>query len=303
MATPDRIAGDWGTSHSRLFLCAGHAVVERLRGPGLGPILKSGQDCGTVFQEVTQPWHQKHGPLPALLCGMVGSNLGWIDAGYVACPATRAQIAAAVARVDSRVSIVPGVAGQSLLGAPDVMRGEETQVLGAMSLCPALAEGTQWLCLPGTHSKWIRLEAGSIVAFQTVMTGEMFAILKDHSILLRAEPDGAAGPGSFLEGVSRAAESGGGAVTALMFETRSRQIRHHMRRVDAEAFLSGLLIGAEFAWAAGLGQGIGKVTLIGEPAMTQLYADAAGAFGLATAIVDGEAAVLAGLNTLGDCLR
>lgn len=302
MATPDRIVGDWGTSHSRLFLCAGQEVVERLRGPGLGPILKSGQDCGTVFQDITKAWRKNNGPLPTLLCGMVGSNLGWIDAGYVTCPATRTQIAGAIAHAGPAVAIVPGVAGLSLLGAPDVMRGEETQIVGAMSLNPALAQGTQWLCLPGTHSKWIKLEDGLIVAFQTVMTGELFAILKEHSILLRAEPDGVAGPGIFLEGVKRAADNRGSAVTALMFETRSRQIRDQMRRVDAEAFLSGLLIGAEFSWATGLGQGISSVTLIGETAMAHLYAEAANVFGLKTAVLDGEAAVLAGLNSYKDYL-
>lgn len=300
--SPDRILGDWGTSHARLFLCAGHQVLARVRGPGLGPILKSGTTCATAYAELTAPWAVDHGPLPALLCGMVGSNLGWIDAGYVACPAGIAGLVGSFSHVDQFIGIVPGVAGDSLLGAPDIMRGEETQVAGALSLMPGLSAGTQWLCLPGTHSKWIKLQDGEISTFQTVMTGELFALLKDHSILLRAAPDAPPAPGIYEIGVARAASLGSVALLPALFETRTRQVREGMPATDAGAFLSGMLIGAELSWIGGLQPDIRSVTLIGDPDMTHRYAIAAQHFALETVCIDGEKAVLAGLQMLGDQL-
>lgn len=300
--SPDRILGDWGTSHARLFLCDRDQVVARARGPGLGPILKSGSTCAAAYANLTAAWAEDHGPMRALLCGMVGSNLGWVDAGYVACPAGIPDLAGRFARVDSLVSIVPGVAGDSFLGAPDIMRGEETQVAGALSLKPELSAGIRWLCLPGTHSKWIMLQDGRICAFQTVMTGELFALLKGHSILLRAASDGPAAPETFAMGVARAASLGSGALLPALFETRSRQVRAAMPAADASAFLSGMLIGSELAWIAGSERDIHAVTVIGDPEMAHRYATAARHFALDVACIDGEEAVLAGLQTFGDRL-
>lgn len=298
---PDLIVGDWGTSQLRLYLCAGDQVVDRLRAGGLTRMLDQHERPDVMFADQTAEWMVQHGPLPALLCGMVGSNLGWVDAGYAPCPADAALLASRLASAPAAaapVAIVPGVAGQSLLDAPDVMRGEETQVVGALALHPGLASGRHWLCLPGTHSKWVRLDDGAIAAFQTCLTGELFALLRDHSILLRGAGDLETSTDAFLAGVRRIEAVGGGALPGLLFETRSRQLRAGLSLADAQAFLSGLIIGAELSWIAGLMKGVNMITMIGEPALAGLYAEAARHFGLTAALVDGEAAVIAGLLQL-----
>lgn len=299
---PDRILGDWGTSRLRLMLCAGAAVVATVAGPGLAPLLADGRRPAAVFAEATAAWRAMHGPLPALLCGMVGANLGWSDAGYVETPADAAALTAALHRVadsEAPVALVPGVAGTGLLGGPDVMRGEETQVVGALDLVPALARGEQLLCLPGTHSKWVRLEAGRITAFQTVLTGESFGLHAAHGLLLRGAPTDAPDAAGFAAGVARIVACGAAALPALLFETRALQLRAGLAPHQAPAFLSGLLIGAECAWALAAVPTALPVTLVGAPALLPLYRQACAAFGREVAVIDGDAAVLAGLARLG----
>lgn len=299
--TPDRILGDWGTSRLRLMLSAGSAVIAAREGPGLSPLLAKGVHPAAFFEEATAAWRAMHGPLPALLCGMVGSNLGWADAGYVETPADAGALRGALHRIadsEAPVALVPGVAGTGLLGGPDVMRGEETQIIGALDLMPALARGEQLLCLPGTHSKWVRLADGRISAFQTVLTGESFGLHASHGILLRGAPAGAQDADGFAAGLDRIVACGAAALPALLFETRARQLRGGLGAHQAPAFLSGLLIGAECAWALAALRDL-PVTLVGAAGLLPLYRQACAAFGRPVAHVDGDAAVLAGLVRLG----
>ncbi len=298
------VLGDWGTSHLRLWLCRADAVIASCDGPGLAPLNAQGRRAADVFGEVTAPWRQEHGAFDVLLCGMVGSNIGWADAGYVPCPASAPQLAAAAITVTdgggAPCVIVPGLACSGLLGGPDVMRGEETQIVGALALVPALASGRHMLCLPGTHSKWAIHEQGAATAFQTALTGELFALLQAHSILLARTPRAGNDPG-FDEGVARVRDAGPEHVLQLLFETRSRQLRLGMSAEHAAGFLSGLLIGAEIAaMTQRFGVAGQPVVLVGAPALTALYARALAACGHAAQSIAGDAAARSGLRHLHD---
>ncbi|MFM9936832.1 MAG: 2-dehydro-3-deoxygalactonokinase [Novosphingobium sp.] len=301
------VLGDWGTSHLRLWLCAGDTVLDSRTGPGLAPLNAAGHRAADVFVAEIAPWRRAHGVLGALLCGMVGSNIGWADAGYVPCPAVPQDLADAAKNViasdGSHSLIVPGLACGGLLGGPDVMRGEETQIVGSLALLPRLTTGRHLLCLPGTHSKWAIVEQGAIIAFQTALTGELFAVLQAHSILLArtAMPASEAG---FDEGVARVRAAGPEHLLHMLFETRSRQLRLGMEPAHATGFLSGLLIGAEIAAMAKLASAeSGSVTLVGASPLTALYARALAAFGFHTSAVDGALASRTGLQHLHNLRR
>ncbi len=296
------VLGDWGTSHLRLWLCDGENVVDSLTGPGLAPLNAAGHRPADIFAEQVARWSGEHGSLPALLCGMVGANIGWTDAGYVTCPATEQNIAAAAVAVSSGVgtvvSIVPGLSCEGLLGGPEVMRGEETQIVGALALLPDISAGRQLFCLPGTHSKWAIVEHGAITGFQTALTGELFAVLQAHSILLARTATPASDEG-FDAGLKRIRDVGSSQLLSLLFETRSRQLRLGMEAGEATGFLSGLLIGAEIeAMASLIATAAGSVVLVGAPALTSLYVRALASIGHTARVVDGDQAVRAGLHRL-----
>lgn len=150
------VAGDWGTSHLRLYLCAANgSLLDTVTGPGAATVRGSWPELMTLL---LAPWERERGPLPCILSGMVGSSIGWTTVPYVRCPARPEQVAAgALGIAGSRVHIVPGLSCRNRLGAPDVLRGEETQILGALRLHAPLQQGQQLLCLPGTHTKWVVL--------------------------------------------------------------------------------------------------------------------------------------------------
>lgn len=304
-----RILGDWGTSNLRLWLVAGDTVIDRRDGPGLTAAGPDERPEG-VFAGLVKPWVAAHGPLPAFLCGMVGANIGWQQVPYLECPANAADLAARLTMIDTAsgpVGIVPGLACQNPLGAPDVMRGEETQIIGAGNLGDSAmaSDGTspdsQLFCLPGTHSKWATVANGKVRDFQTVMTGELFALLRGQSTLLdrtMVEPSLA----GFDAGLSRVRACGTEAVPALLFEVRSRRLRSAMRIEDASGFLSGILIGAELATIASQREDreIGAVTIVGDPALGTRYSRAITLFGGQAAMIDGDEAVRKGLSALSN---
>ena len=295
------IFGDWGTSRLRLFLRQGKMVLDRRDGPGIGSLSKS--PCET-FLELVGDWREA-GPSQALLCGMVGSRNGWVEAPYAACPASAADIRHRLIQIDADglpVAIVPGLSCRNALGGPDVMRGEETQILGALALNADLAKGRHLLALPGTHTKWVVVDDGAITSFLTAPVGEIYALLREHSILAKAAPgDAESAEGlaaGFTRGVARIVEHGPGALPHLIFETRSRQLLDGLAKDEAMGFLSGLLIGADTATTSSWFGKLGQVSLIGDPALSVLYAEAITAHGGASVSVDGDSAVLAGLTTL-----
>jgi 2-dehydro-3-deoxygalactonokinase len=179
------------------------------------------------------------------------------------------------------------------------MRGEETQILGALELDPALKRGRHLLVLPGTHSKWTVVEDGAITGFLTAPVGETFALLRGHSTLaagVAADVQGS--DAGFAMGLARIVEHGPALLPHLLFETRARQLLDALPAADAMGFLSGLLIGADAAAARQWFGDLGKVTLIGAPALNAFYGQAIAAQGGRTVAIDGDSAVLAGLSTL-----
>jgi 2-dehydro-3-deoxygalactonokinase len=289
------IAGDWGTTHLRLFLCDGNGVaLDNRSGPGAA---ESTGRFASVFASQTAEWESQYGSLTAVLCGMVGSSFGWVQAPYVPCPARPGQIAAACSVIDGRIHMVPGLSCHNRFGAPDVLRGEETQLLGALSLLEPL----QLVCLPGTHTKWAVVEEGQVRDFFTAPTGELFAALRDHSVLVRPPQgsDAAIDAQAFNKGVASVTAQADAQILHRLFECRSRSLSGELPATAAAAYLSGLLIASDVHGALRAVSSAfapGTVVLIGAPQLTQLYASACATLGLHTNQVDGGTASLAGLT-------
>lgn len=292
------ILGDWGTSHLRLYLLQGKSVLDRRDGPGVSALIRSPEQ---TFLDLVGDWREAR-PSGAILCGMVGSRIGWVETPYAPCPATADDLRARVLTIEADglpVSIIPGLSCVNPLGAPDVMRGEETQILGALAIDPALRRGRRLLVLPGTHSKWTLVEDGAITGFLTAPVGETFALLRQHSTLAAGVDAGVeASEDGFALGLARIAEHGPALLPHLLFETRSRRLLENLPAADAMGFLSGLLIGADAAAARQWFGDLGEVTLVGAPALNALYDQAIASQGGHTSAIDGDAAVLAGLTTL-----
>ncbi|HEY2679432.1 MAG TPA: 2-dehydro-3-deoxygalactonokinase [Steroidobacteraceae bacterium] len=298
---PRYVAGDWGTSNLRLFLCDSQgSILESAVGPGVSSVKDPFED---VFESLLKDWETRFGALPAVLSGMIGSSIGWVQTPYVSCPAIPQNIAAGcIALRAGRVHIVPGLRCENRLHTADFMRGEETQVLGALALDPVLGLGKHLLCLPGTHTKWVVIENGVIQEFLTSVTGELFGALRDHSVLVRAEPINAqAGSGAFAEGVARCNDYPSVPILHRLFECRSRVLSGELPASHAADFLSGLLIASDIAGALNLfDPALAKrsLRLIGAPQLTKAYAAALKAKGLEAIQIDGSAAALAGLTSV-----
>ena len=288
------IAGDWGTSRLRLFLCdeRGHVLA---RGEGEGA---SVPDCGGRFAAAVAAWDKAHGVLPAVLGGMVGSTIGWKEVPYLKCPARPGAIAGAALRFESdgrAIAILPGLSCTGKTGAPDVMRGEETQILGALRLRPDLSKGRHVLCMPGTHVKWVVVEDGAVVQFQTALSGELFELLRRHSVLARDSGEVDAQSPAFAQGLDFARANEAADLLHLLFSTRSRVVTGQMPKADAASYLSGMVLGKDIGSARALLDLKGPVQLICTPGLAALYAKVLQAYDLTSAVIDGDEAALAGL--------
>jgi 2-dehydro-3-deoxygalactonokinase len=229
---------------------------------------------------------------------MVGSRQGWIEAPYLRCPAGPAEIAAATIPVPfdtAETRLVPGLTTEDAHGIPDVMRGEETKLV---ALADALGSGAHLACLPGTHSKWARIEGGRIAHFTTHMTGEAFAALSQHTILARTSAEGPDRPEAFARGVARACQGGG--LLHHLFGARTLHLMDRLEAAETRSFLSGLLIGHEIV-AALAETGATRVELVGAAGLAALYADALLLSGVAVRSHDPDL-VAAGLHHVGRSL-
>ena len=222
------VAGDWGTSNLRLYRIENGAVVDRAVGPGIGDL--GDRTPEQVLRCALEGWRAVADPRAIHMCGMVGSRNGWIEIPYVDCPADAAIWAAGSAHaLIDRIPVMmgAGLACTHVRGAPDVMRGEETQIFGAMARLPSLAVGRHLIALPGTHSKWASVDDGRVTGFQTFVTGELFALLRMHSTLTRASSDGGATEDEatgFDAGLVRVAD--GGHLLGALFEARAAPLRN-----------------------------------------------------------------------------
>ena len=265
---------DWGSTALRAFLIDAGGKVLAERGAPLGASTLSGAAAfSAALAQVCGDWDMG---LPMLACGMVGSRHGWLEAPYASCPAGAEQLAALAVRVEGGPCIVPGLLHDAAV--PDVMRGEETQILGALQRHPALAEGA-CVILPGTHSKWATVEDGRITGFGTHMTGELYALLRRQSVLSRLMPEeDAASPEAFIAGVDAARTGGDEGLGHQLFAVRTLGLMERMPVEGLADYLSGLLIGHELR--AGLRSRIeGPLAIVGEPALCERYARALARFG------------------------
>ncbi len=293
-----RALGDWGTSNLRLFRVEQGRVTGRRDGPGIGALPGTPADA---LLAALAPWIADAPPASITLCGMAGSRNGLHEVPYVDCPAGADDWAKAALELEFDgipLRIALGLACADGARGPDVMRGEETQILGALALDPALRDRALSIVLPGTHSKWARIEHGNILGFRTCLSGELFALLRDRSVLLTlGEPETPADETQgFADGVDRAA-SGAGLVGSL-FETRAQQLRGGRSASWALGFLSGLVIGNEIVdmrAAHGLPE---AVILVGTSALAARYEQALRRFGVAARAMDGDACVLRGLELI-----
>lgn len=295
MTEPAYVAVDWGTSSFRLWLVdrAGQVLTERRSDEGMMAAAKAG--FRAVLQShlaaVEAPAH-----LPVLVCGMAGAKTGWVEAGYLDTPAPLSAVLRQAARVPGEtrdIRILPGIA-QRDAGAPDVMRGEETQLLGALGLDPA---GEALVCMPGTHSKWVRVKNGTVVHFSTFMTGELFSVISRETILSLAVAgaDEAEDVASFKAAVKAAYDAPAFSAN-LLFGARSRQLLFGSRPATARETLSGTLIGVELA--AGLSGIVPKagITLIASGRLATLYRLAFDALSVTVQPIDADEAVRRGLS-------
>ncbi|OXE35148.1 MAG: 2-dehydro-3-deoxygalactonokinase [Phenylobacterium zucineum] len=292
--TPAILACDWGSTHLRAWTLdsSGREVARQDFDLGVNRLAPG--EAGEKFLREVRPALGAES-LPALLCGAIGSNIGWTTAAYVDCPADLPTIAAGLISPSKDVWIAPGLRCTGLGPAGDVLRGEETQAFGWMAGDPKRSVGRHVICQPGTHAKWSIIENGKIVRFLSAFTGELFAVLSAHSILRN---DGRVHEeGVFREGLEAAAEGDG--LLNRLYSTRSRVAGRGADQASTGSYLSGLLIGAEVAATPRLLGVEGEaVVLLGSPKLCARYATALARRGIATSLADGDEAVKTGLLCL-----
>ncbi len=290
------IAVDWGTTNFRAYLLdRGGSVLDRVSARR-GILNVAGGDFASSYRELVGSFKMSAAGAPALMAGMIGSRNGWVEAPYVDCPTDPALLAGRLTPVSEAggqaVWIVPGIACRND-GVYDVIRGEETQITGAVALSGGTGASGVY-CMPGTHSKWVTVRDGAIAGFRTAMTGEVFSVLRDHSILGRlmsAETGATLGPG-FEKGLDRARDAGG--LLHHLFGVRAEALCDAIAESAVADYLSGILIGHEI-------RGLGDhqaVTLVGSDSLNERYRRALTHCGHAVDQLSGEDTVVAGLWTL-----
>ena len=299
------VFGDWGTSRLRLTAVAADGAPGRqTEGLGIGALLGQGQAAVTDALAAALEAVGAAADTRVTLCGMAGARGGLIEVPYVACPADAATWSVAAGRTEvagRAVTVAAGLRADGLTGAPDVMRGEETQIFGAVRLAPALDTGRHALVLPGTHSKWVLMDGGVVQTFQTFPTGELFALLGGSTLLRAAAapapaPDDPHAADGFDAGLRRGRDGAG--LAASLFEARAAQLLEGRTPAWASAYLSGLLIADEVRTGLTIAGAPPAVTLIGDPALGARYTRALRAVGVAVITLPGDACARAGLERL-----
>ena len=300
--TGEFLAGDWGTSSFRLSLIGSDGKTRRQ--------IISERGVAQMPQDALLPYLQGElarlpegkRKLPIILCGMAGSSIGLQEVPYLPCPADPQQLGAALTPLDNgglNARIVPGLSARTKTGELEVMRGEETQIAGWLAQASEEERRSSWLCLPGTHAKWSKIESGRIQQFSTALTGELYAILSRHSVLVQGQQQFS--DRAFEAGLSASDEN-----TSLsfgLFSTRTRQLDRKLAAAESAAYLSALLIGSEVRaqlelWAtdaAAKPPENSKVHLIGDRRITGLYSQALARHQIRSAQHDGAELATQGL--------
>lgn len=307
---PYFILGDWGTSNSRFYLCAqdAHAtsfkLIDNIEGKGV----KSVEDVKSYCLNLLADWISAFKPELVVLSGMVGSNLGWQVVPYLRLPVSVKALAEACATVQEtspRIVLVPGLQCRNHFDNWDVMRGEEIQVLGALHLYSQLSrEESSLICLPGTHCKWVQVRKGKIHRFLTGFGGELFELLKQHSILLPRTIDGTTRSltgheAVFLRAVA-SVKNGNSALLHRLFTVRSIQLIDNLSADEAASYLSGLIIGCDIKdalaiYAAENQKPINSITVIANDQLLARYKMALELFAMDINLINAAEASLSGL--------
>jgi len=292
------VAVDWGTSSLRAALMDTQGRVIETQSHARGILTVPPGEFSEVFETLFGDWMRPQGTF-CLISGMAGSKQGWVEAPYCACPADVADVARHMIDIEpGRIALVPGLSDEHGANAdiaiPDVMRGEEVQIFGAMALT-GLRDGL--FVLPGTHNKWATVQDDRVAGFQTFMTGEFYALLSQHSILARTlDADAPLDSTAFLQGVAQA--DNGAGLLHNAFGARTLALFNRLPKEALASYLSGILIGEELRVQT-LPESGCEVVLIGTAALTERYALALKARGIATHILGAEA-TWAGLHALAD---
>lgn len=280
------IAIDWGSTHLRGWLYRDGECVDSLQLPyGVSRLV--GQTAREVFDKYVDPWRRREA-LPVVMAGMIGSDAGWQPVPYLPCPVSLHELSARLFEVAPQVWIVPG------LNTPrNVMRGEETQLLGAMQLAPAAR-----YVLPGTHSKWVQAANGAVSGFTTAMTGELHHLLMNHSLVGKGLPEQRDDPAAFQAGLQSGLESP--SLVTRLFEARALRVLGELAQESVSDWLSGLLIGAEVAANRQVGE---SVTLVGSESLCARYRQALATAGIAAREIAGDTAFQQGIRSILDARR
>lgn len=281
------IAVDWGSTQLRAWRMRDGECIDKLKLP-CGVTRLNGQRAETVFQQQLAPWRGDPA-LPVVMAGMIGSDAGWQPVPYLACPLALEALNGQLYEVAEKVWIVPGLKVAQAADY-DVMRGEETQLLGAWQLMPA-----ECYVMPGTHCKWVQADRQQISDFRTVMTGELHHLLLRHSLVGAGLPEQVSAPDAFNAGLERGLHSPD--ILPQLFEVRAAHVLGSLPREQVSEFLSGLLIGAEVATMSAHFHDR-QVTLVAGEALADRYQQALGAIGRQTTVVSGDTAFQTGIRSI-----
>jgi 2-dehydro-3-deoxygalactonokinase len=268
---------DWGSTNARAMLFTREGALLEQREFPLGIKNVAAGAHREALHRMTDAWRERFGPMPALLSGMIGSRHGWREAPYLSCPASLNDLAHHLVPIadEPDVLIVPGLKMEG--DRPDVMRGEELQVLGLA----ATGAEVELVCIPGTHSKWILTSGNVLREFHTAMTGELFALTCEHTLLAplipRETKTGEFRAAAFDNGLHRSAAPHG--LLHALFELRAAVLLGRLAAEDLRDVISGLLISTEIRHVQTLSPGQHRVALLGAPAVSERYAQALRTFG------------------------
>ena len=288
------IVVDWGTTHLRAYRLAASGEIQARKSAAKGIMSIAAGTFAAVLEEVLGDWQEPSDGL-ILMSGMIGSRQGWFEMPYIECPAGLHELAAGVRRLkwtgNRTVSLCPGLVCRDTEGVPDVMRGEEVQIVGALPNISATNSAT--ILLPGTHSKHALVRNGRIERFLTHMTGEVFALLRDHSVLGRLTTEPRADLDAFDAGVRRAQQPAG--LLHHVFGVRTRVLMNELEAASLTDYLSGILIGHELI-SSPLPP---PVLIVGERTLCALYERALSYFRLESEVMSADVATTRGLHLIG----
>lgn len=298
------IVVDWGTSYLRAYLCKievdGTLHLNDIKHSlGVNKIAASFED---TLMTCILPWVNLYGKLPIFMSGQIGSSIGWKETVYLSCPISPLEIVSGCLEFECNghfITIIPGLSCKLSNDNYDAMRGEELQVLGWLQLDPHHSQGEYLICLPGTHTKWVLVQNGEIQLFKTAMTGELYDLLTNNSVLIQ-EKSNVFDEVAFNQGANFTLNSERGSFTHGLFSVRSKQLFGELSAAKANSYLSGLLIGSDVRAAVNANEWrlelLDNVVIIGAQQISDLFAKVLNSHGVTTSIYNVTDTTILGFN-------